>query len=265
MQPSHFPEVTLLVTHYNRSTSLERLLKAFQTLGCTFGEIVVSDDGSRPEHQEKVAKLHGIYGFRLVSTYQNAGLGNNINKGQDAVQTPYTLYVQEDFRPTTQFLPHFRDALAFMNEDATLDMVRFYAFYDHPIKKPYGKGYSELKFNWWHPSHLKFFCYSDHPHLRRSDFFQKFGRYIEGKSGDETELSMAFKFIKGKGRALFFDRFSTLFDHLNSEDEPSTMRKTSWRESNTIPIRIMRLFYLRFRWMKNTFQLLFTQPYKASR
>jgi glycosyltransferase involved in cell wall biosynthesis len=45
-----FKDVTLLVTHYNRSQSLEQLLNSFVQLDCRFEDIVVSDDGSRPEH-----------------------------------------------------------------------------------------------------------------------------------------------------------------------------------------------------------------------
>ncbi len=47
-----FSGVTLLVTHYNRSSSLEHLLRSFQSPGCVFEDIVVSDDGSKPDHQE---------------------------------------------------------------------------------------------------------------------------------------------------------------------------------------------------------------------
>ncbi len=108
-----YPDVTLLITHYNRSSSLERLLHAFQTLQCSFGGIVVSDDGSKPEHQEKLRALQQQYNFNLVTTPQNRGLGNNINKGQDAVTTTYTLYVQEDFEPSSIFPEHFKDALNF--------------------------------------------------------------------------------------------------------------------------------------------------------
>lgn len=47
-----FPEVTLVITHYNRSTSLERLLQSIKDLKCSFNEIIVSDDGSKLEHLE---------------------------------------------------------------------------------------------------------------------------------------------------------------------------------------------------------------------
>src|SRR5690349_1030002 len=103
----HFPEVSLLVTHYNRSRSLERLLKRYKELNCVFGEIIVSDDGSKPEHLDYINSLKSNYTFTLVTTEKNKGLGNNINKGQDAVTKPFTLYVQEDFDPTAAFPGRF--------------------------------------------------------------------------------------------------------------------------------------------------------------
>src|SRR5688572_15299793 len=113
--PYYFKGVTLMVTHYNRSRSLERLLNSFKNLNCTFEDIVVSDDGSKPEHQEYIKSLHNMFTFRLITTEKNKGLGNNINKGQDAVKTKYTLYVQEDFDPTAVFPERFTDALDLIN------------------------------------------------------------------------------------------------------------------------------------------------------
>src|SRR5690606_18533315 len=93
----YFEEISLLITHYNRSSSLERLLAAFKKLDCRFKEVIVSDDGSKIEHLNALIELRNEYGFTLITSPENKGLGNNINKGQDAVVTPYTLYVQEDF------------------------------------------------------------------------------------------------------------------------------------------------------------------------
>jgi glycosyltransferase involved in cell wall biosynthesis len=254
-----FNNVTLLVTHYNRVKSLERLLNAFKTLNVTFGDMVVSDDGSKPETVKQLELLQQTLSFNLVTTPKNKGLGNNINKGQDAVKTPYTLYVQEDFEPTPIFAEHFKDALQFMEEDKGLDIARFYAYFKYPYTKPYGKGFSEMLFN-LSPlagNHLKFYVYSDHPHLRRSSFFEKFGRYREGIKGDLTEFSMAASFIQKKGRGILFDDFTTLFYQKNSSDEPSTMGRAGWRESKNIFALAARAVYLQFKLLKWTADILF--------
>jgi len=256
---NYFSEVTLLITHYNRSSSLERLLKAFVDQNIYFGDIVVSDDASKPEHIAKIGKLHDKYDFRLITTPKNGGLGNNINKGQAAVTTPYTLYVQEDFEPKTIFLEHFKDAFDFLQKDETLDIVRFYAYFKYPYLKPYGKGFSEMLFKpgFLANNHIKFYVYSDHPHLRRSTFIDKFGKYIEGKNVDITEAHMAFSFLQKKGRGLFFDHYTDLFYQKNSADEPSTAARSSWRESKNLFALAVREIYLQFKLLKWTYRYYF--------
>jgi len=257
--PSNFPGVTLLITHYNRSSSLERLLATFARLDCHFGEIIVSDDASKPEHIDDVRAMQATYKFRLLTTPVNKGHGHSINKGQDEVTTPYTLYVQEDFVPSKTFPAHFADALQFMNEDKTLDYIRFWALAGkYPDLKPYGKGYSEMVFRFWNMGHLKFYQYSDTPHLRRSNFFEKFGRYKEGLKGDVIDYKMAISFLHNKGKGLFYDEYDKLFGHENSPDEPSTMRPLiTWRQKRNIITLPLRFVYLRYKWIKGTWGVKF--------
>ena len=252
--PAHFPTITLLVTHYNRSQSLDRLLQAFKKQEITFGNIVVSDDGSKPEQVERLKELILQYHFDLVTTPKNKGLGNNINKGQDAVTTPYTLYVQEDFDPFPGYAKHLQDALSIMDERADVDLMRFYAYFKYPYLKPYRDGFSEMVFKIWYPGYKKFHVYSDHPHLRRTSFFEKFGRYAEGIKGDRTEFLMNLSFIKKKGKAMFYEDFKGLFDQVNSSDEPSTMTRSDMRQSNNPLIVLARAVY---RNVKHTWEVLF--------
>ena len=227
-----FKDVTLLITHYNRSQSLETLLRTFREQNCTFADIVVSDDGSKPKHLEYLHSLQQEFGYRLITTPVNKGLGNNINKGQDAVKTPLTLYVQEDFVPTSIFAKRFTEALDLIHSKPNIDVVRFYAYFEYPYLENPVNGFYEMAFKLWKRGYQKFYVYSDHPHLRRSDFFEKFGRYIEGQKGDVTEYSMMMSFLKKGGKALFYKDFQNLFIQSNSEAEPSTMKRNMWRESD---------------------------------
>lgn len=244
----NFAGVTLLITHYNRSSSLEHLLQSFRSLGCSFEDIVVSDDGSKPEHQEHLKKIQPEFSFRLITTPQNKGLGNNLNKGQEAVRTPYTLYVQEDFVPTHIFPARFRDALNMMNEETELDVVRFYAYKAYPYLKPFKNGFSEMLIKPWYANYSKIYYYSDHPHLRRSDFLQKFGRYAEGIKGDRTEYRMCVSFIQHKGKGLFYNDFQSLFVQENSSAEPSTMTRKSFTTSKNALVAFIRYGYRQLRY-----------------
>lgn len=246
-EKNHFKDVTLLVTHYNRSRSLEHLLQSFKNIECSFADIVVSDDGSKPEHLNYISQLHNRFDFRSITTPVNKGLGNNINKGQDTVHTAYTLYVQEDFEPAFDFAVHFQHAIDIAEERKDIDIVRFYAYFKFPYLKPFRNGFSEMQFKWWLPGYKKFYYYSDHPHLRRSNFFEKFGRYPEGVKGDVTEYRMMMSFLKNKGKAMFYEDYKSLFFQKNSAEEPSTMKRNLWRESNNIFIHLMREAYRHFK------------------
>lgn len=240
---NHFSNVTLLITHYNRSKSLERLLEAFAAYGCTFYEIIVSDDGSKPEHIEYLRKLKERFGITLALAVKNSGLGNNINKGQDLVTSEYTLYIQEDFVPMPGFEKPLIDGLRILEEDHTADTVRFYSYLDYPKIKYFRDGFSEMIFDPWSLNLHKFPMYSDHPHLRRSNFLQKFGRYDERKHSDKTEFDMMISYLRKKGKGYLFNDYKTVFDQVNDAHEPSTVHRTSWRNSDHIFIKCIRFLY----------------------
>lgn len=239
----HFNNIALLITHYNRSSSLERLLTSFQRLNITFGETIVSDDASNKVHAQKLLELKRRYGFTLVSTPVNKGLGNNLNKGQSAVNSPYTLYVQEDFVPTDKFLSHFLDAVSILEEEKDIDIARFYAYAPYPYLKPYKNGFSKMVYKPYFLDKNKIYNYSDHPHLRRHTFFDRFGRYTEGIKSDKTEYQMCLSFIQNKGKAIFFDDYKSLFIQENSSAEPSTVQRSDWRQNDSLIISLVRLVY----------------------
>jgi len=242
-----FSEITLLVTHYNRSISLERLLKSFEERQIRFKEIVVSDDGSKNEHVKNLEFFKDEYGIRLVLAERNKGLANNINKGQRTVNTPFTLYVQEDFIPTERFSRSLSDGLRFMQEDSKIDLVRFYAYRKHPYLKPLKNEFSEMEFHFWQPNAYQFNCYSDHPHLRRSSFLDKFGEYIEGIKSDRAEFKMAMSFVQHKGKAIIHNDFRDIFIQENSSAEPSQVARKKLKKqiqlSESFFIKIMRSVY----------------------
>lgn len=240
---TNFEKVTLLITHYNRSRSLERLLGAFSDLGCSFEEIVVSDDGSKAEHIDYINGLKPKYDFRLVTVPKNRGLGNNINKGQDAVKTEYTLYVQEDFVPLKDFPANFRNGFKIIEEDPSVDIVRFYSYINYPKLIPFRDGFSRMIFDPLSLNIDKITMYSDHPHLRRSSFLNKFGRYPEMKNPEKTEYDMMVSFIKKKGKAYFFDDYKLLLEPINSSAEPSTMERNYWRNNDSYVMTSARFVY----------------------
>lgn len=240
-----FNNITLLITNYNRSSSLERLLQKFQDMSVKFADIVVSDDGSKPEHLEKVKALKSKFEFNLITTPENKGLGNNINKGQDAVKTPLTLYIQEDFVPRDLFVEKLKIANDWMEADKDLDFIRFYAYFKYPHLKPISNGFSEMIFHHsfiWQ-GYRKFYLYSDHPHLRRTDFLKKFGRYPEGIKPDRTEYKMMMQVLAVGAKVYFYNDFKALLEQENTSSEPSTIKRNFWRNNGSIFISLSRHLY----------------------
>lgn len=247
-QHYYFDRISLLITHYNRSNTLERLLSTFKMLQCTFNEIVVSDDGSKPEHLDRLKELQIEYSFKIVTSPKNKGLGHNINKGQDAVKSPYILYVQEDFFPKPEFPKHLAESLEYMKKDEKLDLVRFSANLRYPFLKPYKNGFSLMQLSPFAFNYKKIYCYSDHPQLRRSSFLEKFGRYAEGIRGDRTEYQMCISFIQKKGKGLFYNDYRNLFAHSNSENEPSMMDRSGAKKVNNLFIKTLKDFLRQFKY-----------------
>ncbi|MBB5436363.1 glycosyltransferase involved in cell wall biosynthesis [Pedobacter sp. AK017] len=252
----HISEVTLLITHFNRSESLQRLLNTLNSYKISFDEVIVSDGGSREEHLSAVIKLQQEFGFTLLTSETNKGLGNTINVGQDAVKTPYILYIQEDFVPKAALGQALIDGLEIMKNESQWDIVRFYSFpwAPFPYLKPYKSGFSEMKFSlWpWYISHIKFYVYSDHPHLKRRSYPEKFGRYIESPKGDVTEMGMCRTFLKKKGRGLYFDNFKNLFEHDNSDHEPGLFRPEKIKTKKYSDIAPLYWLYLKFKTLKES-------------
>lgn len=244
-----FNDITLLITHYNRSNSLEKLLKSFDSLEIAFAAIVVSDDGSKQEYLSHLYELKKRYAFNLITSSVNKGLGNNINKGQDAVKTKYTLYIQEDFVPQLKLIEKLKNAHQFLEEDRDLDFVRFYAYTMFPNLEPYKQGFSLMTFSHFKiwETYRKFYIYSDHPHLRRTTFSKKFGSYSEGIKSDRTEYNMMMQVLSVGVKAYFYEDYKSLLKQENSIIEPSTVKRNFWRENQNFLMSTMRHIYRYFR------------------
>ncbi|RYY32707.1 MAG: glycosyltransferase [Sphingobacteriaceae bacterium] len=255
-----YSDVTLLITHFNRSTSLRRLLARFDELGFAFGEVVVADGGSKPDHLETVFELEKKHKFKLLTTDVNYGLGHTINSGQNAATKPYILYVQEDFVPKPAFVSALTDGLEIMEQEKTWDIVRFYSFpwAKFPYLKKYKKGFSEMRFSLSpiYTNHHKFYMYSDHPHLKRKTYPEKFGNYVESIHGDVTEMAMCKTFLKKQGKGLYFDDYTALFDHINSEDEPGLFRPINEKNKKYRHNPLLYKPYLKYKTFRETVRYL---------
>lgn len=246
-----YRDVTLLITHYNRTTSLERLLLCIQRLDIGFGAVIVSDDASDAVHLQHLCELQAAYSFRLITADRNGGLPANINRGQRAVTTPYILYVQEDFEITPFFKEAMPEALSLMERDKGLDLVRFFAHFRYPYLKPYHGDFEEVSIPPLAPDYNKIYSYSDTPHLKRATFEKKFGAYREDLKADRMEYRMCISFIVNGGRCVITKHYASLFLHENLATEPSTAIRPARQRSKDFLIQIVRFWYRQLKYNRD--------------
>lgn len=253
----HLNTISLLITHYNRSESLSILLQRLEDLQIKFFEIIVSDDCSIDKHLTRLKSLQKRFNFTLLTTPKNKGLGASLNALHNHATSDYLLYIQEDFVPGKALPAALEKGHQLLHTDPQWDLVRFYAFpwAQFPYQRKFKDGFNELLFRIspLYNSHLKFFVYSDHPHLKRKDFTEKFGPYMENVKGDVTEQTMCRNFLKNNGKALFFEENQTLFEHENTEEEPAYQRNKGSLTTKLKSFKPIYWTYLQFRLIKETF------------
>lgn len=245
-----YKDVTLLITHYNRTNSLERLLISVQKLDVVFAEVIVSDDASDEAHLLLLKELQSVYHFTIITAEKNGGLAANINKGQRAVTSAYILYVQEDFEITPFFKSVLPEAVSLMEADKGLDLVRFFAHFRYPYLEPYQGDFEEVSIPGLALDYTKIYAYSDTPHLKRVSFEKKFGAYREDLVADRMEYRMCLSFIANKGRCIINRHYASLFIHENLSVEPSTAKRPFRQSSKDFLIQIARFWYrqIRYNW-----------------
>jgi len=92
------PQLTVLVTTYDRPEALARCLEALcaSTLPVPAYEVVVVDDGSPRPAAPVVARFHDRLDLRLLALPANVGLGAARTRGLDEARTGITLLLDDD-------------------------------------------------------------------------------------------------------------------------------------------------------------------------
>lgn len=192
-------KISFLITHYNRFENLDFCIKAIQNANVPFDyEIVISDDGSEKEIQEKIKDLNVD---QISISLKNEGLAHNINKGMRACNGDFIFYCQDDFyiNYESNFGNVLEEAVELLALDK-LEMVRFRSNYKFPYLIPLSKTVFRIpKFSITNFL-VNAFQYSDNPFLIRKDFYEKFGFYMEDTSSDYGEAEFAIRIFRSKAR-----------------------------------------------------------------
>lgn len=195
--------LSVLITHYNRPEALAICIAAIRKLEFSVPiELVVSDDGSKPEH---VKELHKLAIDTLVTTPTNKGLASNLNRGIKACKGNYIMYVQEDFIIKPEILQVLSESMSLLDSN-TLDMVRFRANYVFNHLIPLTAHINKIPKFSFRNFNINTFQYSDNPFLTTPAFFERLDYFLENTSGPYGETEFAIRVLNSKAKIGIADK-----------------------------------------------------------
>jgi len=89
------PAVAVVIPFYNGSAFIERALRSIAAQSMPAAEVVVVNDGSRPEERDFLRQLQSRYGFTQIDQV-NGGQGAARNAGVAASRAPYICFLDQD-------------------------------------------------------------------------------------------------------------------------------------------------------------------------
>ena len=107
------PAVSIIIGFYNKIDLLEKILEALRLQTMSDFEVVIADDGSRPEVVARIAELQATVPFVLRHVWhEDHGWRKNIilNKAVVAAQGEYLIFIDGDCIPEPHFVEeHFSE------------------------------------------------------------------------------------------------------------------------------------------------------------
>ena len=185
--PEDMPLVSVLFLTYKRFAMLQRSVEQFlANTEYPNLELVIADDGSGPAIQEQIRTLPADV-FALAR--ENRGLGANFNQGLARCRGKYILVIQDDCvcKGPPEYLAK---AVSIFEANPTLGLINF-AGAAHPpdLSRPL-KGSDEPCYLTPEPLQgpIRFFLYTDQPHLQSRVAIDFVGPYLESRDMEECEV-----------------------------------------------------------------------------
>jgi glycosyltransferase involved in cell wall biosynthesis len=175
-------DISVLITTYNRSELLLPTLKNLESILELLpysSEVVIADDCSNSAHREVIDSIPSV---RVVRTEQRSGLGANTNNGLSHCAGRLVLQVQDDWKCQADH-SFLNDVYEFIGLSSDVGVVQLTAVgTDLPVEHRF---FGETSFRVCRNDHLPWMrhCsvrpYSDQPHLKRREFIESVGPYLE--------------------------------------------------------------------------------------
>lgn len=185
--------INIIFLTYQRTEYALRTIRSIQQNLCYDGEIkwIVADDGSHESHVNAVMDEIGLDNILQMWTGKNS-YGSNANWAWEAVQSPITLWMEDDWElrnplnvnPYTQLLENHAD----------IGMVRLGLL---PIDLAlYSIGRDGIMY--LDVSRKSNYAFSGNPHLKH-ERFKGYGLYPEGLNPGETEIAYDYQIRHSDG------------------------------------------------------------------
>ncbi len=185
----HTPDVSVVFVTYNR---LHHLRETLYSLLATISyprsslELIVCDDGSAAAIQEQIARLP--FDVFLLGR-ANRGMGANTNKGLQAASGHYVLQLQDDWLCVGRG-DFIEAALELFAERPDVGLIR--------LRTPNPSTPEQHRTASGRIAHIyptgafsasNEFAYTDNPHIKRRQFHEALGHYLESRNMCSTEIA----------------------------------------------------------------------------
>jgi len=187
MKDQQFPLVSVLFITYKRYDLLERTLRKFrENTDYPNLEVVIADDGSGPEIQEKIRSLPAdVYALAP----KNRGLGANNNNGLRHCSGKYILMVQDDCVCTGP-ADYLKNTIQVMEANPEIGIVNYYGP-PHPMERSHKLAGSlepcHVFLKPYEDGRKEYFLYTDQPHVISRAALDHIGEYLELRDMEECE------------------------------------------------------------------------------
>jgi glycosyltransferase involved in cell wall biosynthesis len=188
MTNENFPLVSVLFVTYKRFDMLKPTVESFlRNTSYPNLELVIADDGSGPEIQQKIRTLPANV-FALAP--KNQGLGANNNQGLRSCTGKYIFMLQDDWACQGP-ADYLANAVSVLEANPQVGIINFAGAPHPPDLAQRLKGSDEPCYVTPRPyegSHKEEFLYADQPHIRSRAALDHVGYYIEDRDMEKCEI-----------------------------------------------------------------------------
>ena len=216
------PVIALLITYKRTDLALRTIQGVRANCGWPNIGFHLSDDGSGPEHVEKLREAIGPTYSLTFSDAKRGGVGKSMNYGMAACleRADYILWLEDDWYLEKPF--DLGECVRLLQEREDIGMIRL-GYISPGIEAQLVSGAGRL---WWKLHKGPTYTFAGHASLRHRRFCEAYGPYPTNLTPGETELWMCGKVNNTPGPVVVVPAWTGEwgpFSHIGSESLKDVM------------------------------------------